>query len=99
MFLITYLVPFLSPSNFLFSDHWFIGAYIMVIIVVVVAHANAIHFNPVMGIFGYSFVGIIDERAVSRVLISKNRITERTGSLQVVRLAHNIFLEVGDRHD
>ena len=95
-FLIAYLFPFLSSKNFLFTDQWTTGVYILVVLCVVLAHAGALHFNPVMGLIGYHFVGMKDEHGVSRVLISKKEISRTGASVQAVRLGHHIYLEVGD---
>ena len=94
-FLIAYLFPFLSSKNFLFTDHWLTGVYILVVLCVVLAHAGALHFNPVMGLLGYHFMGVKDDHDVSRVLISKQEMTGSGREVHTVRLGHNIYLHVG----
>ena len=80
----------------MFTDHWLTGSYILAVVCAVIAHANALHFNPVMGFLGFHFQGVIDEHGISRVLISRKEIRGSKMSIQAVRLAHNIYLRVGD---
>lgn len=97
VFLLTYLLPFISSENMMFSDDWPTSAYILVIIYLVIAHAGAFHFNPVMGfILGYHFYAVKNDLGVSQLLISKKEFQRPGENVQVVKLAHNIYLQIGN---
>lgn len=97
-YLLAYLLPFLSSKNMAFEGQWLTGAYILGIIFMVIAHAGAFHFNPVMGLLGYHFYGIKNAEGVSQLLISKTELRRAQSEFQVVRLAHNIYLDIGGTH-
>lgn len=96
-FLLAYLLPFVSAENMSFSDEWLTGAYILGIIFLVIAHAGALHFNPVMGLLGYHFYSVKNGDGVSQLLISKTELRRPGGEVQTVRLAHHIYLHTGGR--
>jgi len=52
-FLLTYLLPFVASDNMSFKGEWLTGAYILGVILLVFAHAGALHFNPLMGLLGF----------------------------------------------
>lgn len=95
-FLLAYLLPFISKENMAFTGEWLTGAYVLGIIFLVIAHAGAFHFNPVMGLLGYHFYGVKGENGVSHLLISKNELRRPGMTLRTVRLAHGIYLDTGD---
>lgn len=97
-FLLAYLLPFVSQENMAFTGEWLTGAYVLGIIFLVIAHAGAFHFNPVMGLLGYHFYGVKNGDGVSRLLISKNELTRPGKELRTVRLAHGIYLDTGEKH-
>lgn len=78
-----------------FSGEWLTGAYILGIIFLVIAHAGALHFNPVMGLLGYHFYAVRNGDSVSQLLISKTELRRPGGEVQTVRLAHHIYLHTG----
>lgn len=94
-FLLAYLLPFVSAENMAFTGEWLTGAYILGIIFLVIAHAGAFHFNPVMGLLGYHFYAVKNGDGVSNLLISKNELRRPGRDLQTVRLAHHIYLQTG----
>ena len=94
-FLLAYLLPFVSAENMSFTGEWLTGAYILGIIFLVIAHAGALHFNPVMGLLGYHFYAVRNDDGVSQLLISKTELHRPGGELQTVRLAHHIYLHIG----
>lgn len=96
-FLITYLLPFLSSEKMGFAGDWLTGAYVLLIIFMVVAYAGVFHFNPVMGLLGYHFYAIKNNEGVSHVLISKSELSRQGIELQTVRLAQNIYLHTESR--
>ena len=94
-FLVTYLLPFISAKDIAFPGQWLTGAYILAVIFLVIAHAGAYHFNPVMGLLGYHFYGIKNGDGVSQLLISKAELHKPGIEVRAVRLAHNIYLHTG----
>lgn len=95
-FLLAYLLPFIAPENMAFSHEWMTGTYILVIIVLVITHAGAYHFNPMMGLLGYHFYAVKDMEGISCLLISKKELRRKDTKVQTVRLAHNIYLDRKD---
>lgn len=91
-FLVTYLLPFLSTEKMGFAGDWLTGAYVLLIIFLVIAHAGAFHFNPVMGFLKYHFYAVQNENGVSHLLISRTELHRPGQEIQTVRLAHNIYL-------
>lgn len=96
-FLLTYLLPFVSGENLSFTGDWLTGAYILGIIFLVIAHAGALHFNPVMGLLGYHFYAVRNSDGISQLLISKTEFRRPGGEVQSVRLAHHIYLHTGGK--
>lgn len=95
-FLVTYLLPFISSKDMAFQGQWLTGAYILAIIFMVIAHAGAFHFNPVMGLLGYHFYGIKNSDGLSLLLISKSELRRKGVEIATVKLANNIYLHTGD---
>lgn len=91
-FLLAYLLPFVSAENMTFTGEWLTGAYILGIIGLVIAHAGAFHFNPVMGLLGYHFYAVKNGDGASHLLISKKELKRTGENIQTVRLAHGIYL-------
>jgi len=94
-FLVTYLLPFLSNEKMGFAGDWLTGTYVLLIIFLVIAHAGALHFNPVMGLLGFHFYSVKNEDGVSHLLISNTELRRPGIDIQTVQLAHNIFLHKG----
>ncbi|HYD48922.1 MAG TPA: hypothetical protein VEB21_11270 [Terriglobales bacterium] len=94
-FLVTYLLPFLSTEKMGFAGDWLTGAYVLAIIFLVIAHAGAFHFNPVMGLLGYHFYAVKNGDGVSHLLISKDELRRPGRDVGTVRLAHGIYLHTG----
>lgn len=94
-FLLAYLLPFVSAKNMAFTGDWLTGAYILAIIFLVIAHAGAFHFNPVMGLLRYHFYAVKNRDGVSNLLISRDELRRPGKDVQTVRLAHGIYLDIG----
>lgn len=94
-FLVTYLLPFLSTEKMGFAGDWLTGAYVLAIIFLVIAHAGAFHFNPVMGLLGYHFYAVKNGDGVSHLLISRVELRRPGRDVTTVRLAHGIYLHTG----
>jgi hypothetical protein len=95
-FLLAYLLPFVSSEKLGFTGDWLTGAYVFGIIFLVVAHAGAFHFNPVMGMFGYHFYSVKNADGISYLLISKKELGRPNVEVSVVEVAHKIYLQTGD---
>ena len=94
-FLVAYLLPFLSNDKLGFTVDWLTGAYVLGLIFLVVAHAGAFHFNPVMGLLGYHFYAVKDGDGVSNLLISRVELARPGKDVATVRLTQNIYLHTG----
>ena len=97
-FLVTYLLPFLSTEKMGFGGEWLTSAYVLLIIFLVIAHAGAFHFNPVMGLLGYHFYAVKDKDGVSHLLISRTELHRPDLEVKTVRLAANIYLNTERAH-
>lgn len=91
-FLLAYLLPLISSKNMDFEGQWLTGAYILLIIFLVVSHSGAFHFNPVMGLLGYHFYSIKSNEGVSQLLISRCTLKRPKQDVITVKLASNIYL-------
>ena len=98
-FLLAYLLPFVSSENMAFAGEWLTGVYIYSVIFLVLAHAGAFHFNPVMSLLGYHFYSVKNKDGVSHLLISKDELRKPGRDVQTVRLAHGIYLHTGGNDD
>jgi hypothetical protein len=94
-FLVTYLLPFLSSEKMGFAGDWLTGAYVLLVIFLVITYAGAFHFNPVMSLLGYHFYTVKSEDGVSHLLISRAELYHCGQEVQTVRIAHNIYLHTG----
>lgn len=95
-FLLAYLLPLVSSNSLALTGQLLVAAYLLGIIVLVVAHAGAFHFNPVMGVLHYHFYAVKDKHGASQVLISKKDLRRANREVTVVRLSQNIFLHKDD---
>lgn len=93
-FLLAYLLPFAAGKDMLADVHWLTGVYVFAIILLVFTHARAFHFNPVLGLLGYHLYRLKDGDGVSMLLISRSEL-RRTGEVRTVRLAYDIYLQIG----
>ena len=94
-FLLAYLLPFVSSDNLLFTDQWPAGAYILAIVGAAIVHADALHFNPVMGFLRYHFYSITDAQGRALVLISKRHLARPT-TVVAIELAPRVHLHRED---
>lgn len=95
-FLFIYLLPFLRPGGSTFASECITTVYILVIIILAIAHAGAFHFNPVMRLFGYRFYAVKTKHGVSNLLISREDLRRPGQEVQTVSLDWNVYLQVGD---
>jgi hypothetical protein len=95
-FLLAYLLPFAAAKDMLAEVHWLTGAYVFAIILLVFTHARAFHFNPMMGLLRYHFYSLKDGDGISMLLISRRELRRVGSNIQAVRLAQDIYLEIGD---
>jgi MFS family permease len=95
-FLIAYLLPFVSSQNLFSVGGWITGMYIFGIIFMVVAHAEAFHFNPLMALLGYHFYTVRSEEGMLYLLISKQELYKTGETITAVTLTRSIRLHKGD---
>ena len=96
-FLFIYLLPFVRSEDSTFASEWLTSMYVLVIIIVAIAHAGAFHFNPVMYFFfGYRFYAVKNSHGVSNLLISKKELRRPGKNVQTVGLAWDVYLYTGD---
>uniref|UniRef100_E6QTA1 Uncharacterized protein n=1 Tax=mine drainage metagenome TaxID=410659 RepID=E6QTA1_9ZZZZ len=79
-----------------FDGQWVTSIYVFTIIIMVIMHAGAYHFNPVMGLLGYHFYSVKNNEEVSVLLISKIELSRPDKDVKTVKLAHNIYLYIGE---
>lgn len=94
-FLLAYLLPFAAAKDMLADVHWLTGAYVFAIILLVFTHARAFHFNPMMGLLGYHFYSLKEDDGSSMLLISRCELRRAGSEINTVRLAHDIYLQIG----
>ena len=97
VFLFIYLLPFIRSADPTFASEWLTSVYVLAIIIIAIAYADAFHFNPVMRLlFGYRFYAAKDHDGVSNLLISKRDLRRPGEEVQTVRLAWNVYLYIGE---
>lgn len=94
-FLLAYLLPFAAAKDMLADVHWLTGAYVFAIMLLLFTHARAFHFNPIMGLLGYHFYSLKDGDGFSMLLISRCELRRAGSEVHTVRLAHDIYLQIG----
>lgn len=94
VFLLTYLLPFISSNKLSFTGEWFTGIYIIAVIMFSLMHADAFHFNPLMSLFGYHFYSVKGSDGLRYLLIATDPIRRPGQPVDTVSLAHNIKLQV-----
>ena len=94
-FLFIYLLPFLRSEASALVNDWLTSIYILVIVILTIAHAGAFHFNPVMRLFGYRFYAVKNSAGVSNLVISKIDLRQPNNEVQTVKLAWNVYLHIG----
>ena len=96
-YLFIYLLPFIRSENSTFANEWITSVYILAIIILAIAYADAFHFNPVMRLlFRYRFYAVRDRDGVSHLLISKTDLQRPDKEVQTVGLAWNVYLHIGE---
>lgn len=96
-YLFIYLLPFIRSENSTFANEWLTSVYILAIIILAIAYADAFHFNPVMRLlFSYRFYAVRDRDGVSHLLISKTDFQRPDKEVQTVGLAWNVYLHIGE---
>jgi hypothetical protein len=96
-FLIAYLLPFLSSENMAFDSRWLVGAYVLILLFVIIAHSGALHFNPIMGLLGYHFYSMKNEQGIIQLLITKTELRQTGIEIQTTRIAYNIYISLEEQ--
>lgn len=96
-FLLAYLLPFLSSKDMAFEGQWLTGAYVLFLLVLVLAHSGSLHFNPVMGLLGYHFYSITDDGDGPKLLIIKKELQRPGETYRVAMLAPCICVHLPEK--
>jgi MFS family permease len=94
-FLIAYLLPFISADSMTLNGDWLTVGYIFAIIFLVITHAGAFHFNPVMGFLGYHFYAIRNENNAPCLLITRQDLENLNVDITTAKLSVGIYLDKG----
>lgn len=90
-FLVAYMLPLLSVGADV-PHGWAIYLYVLLVVALIVAHADAFHFNPVMGLLGYHFFTIRDDTGGERLLISRKPIRRSEQCVKATQLVEGVYL-------
>jgi len=94
VFLLTYLLPFITTDDRIFGNEWPVGAYVLGLVLLCLLHAGAHHFNPVIWlVLRYKFYEIQDKDGVTSLLIWRGEFTNLTDRTSVVKLTEHIYLQ------
>ena len=96
-FLVTYFFPVLLQREVGLPASIYTTVAALLVIGLVIVHANALHFNPLMQLLGYRFYSAKDENGVAHLLISKKRLRKPGQSLTTVVLTADIYLHEGEK--
>lgn len=94
-FMLLYLLP-------LFSDkigelHWEVWLPTLVLLGLLMGRGYAHHFNPLLGLFGWHFYKVVDADGITFILISKKRLANALGPLDVGQLTDNLLFDRGGK--
>lgn len=95
-FLLAYLLPFLSSEDMAFKGQWLTGVYVLFLLVLVFAHSDSLHFNPVMGLLGYHFYSVKDGSNGPKLFITKTELQHPDQTYRVAMLAPCICVHIRD---
>ena len=95
-FLFIYLLPLIQSEQPIFASIRFTSIYVTAILVLVITHVGAFHFNPVMRLLGYRFYAVKNNSGLSNILISRTDFRRSGKEVHTVRLAQNVHLHIGD---
>lgn len=96
VFLLAYMLPLASAESMALTDNLPMVAYFFAVIFLVIAHADALHFNPVMWLLGYRFYAVKSGDGVSYLLISRKKLRAPGKNVLTVRLGDGIYLHTGE---
>ena len=92
-FLVIYLLPLSWRDNVNPPTNWLIGGYVLLIMIIVIAHSNSFTFNPVLSLCRYHFYEVEDGIGGCFILVSKKAEARAQQKLSVVQLAPGVFLD------
>lgn len=91
-FLLAYLLPVLRVGN----SELLVSLYVLAVVVLVLRHSGAYHFNPAMSFLGYHFHSVRTKTGMEHVLITRAQTHSVGQELSVVHLAPGVSLTVPD---
>lgn len=92
-YLFIYLLPIIRLEDPTFLNHALTSGFVIVIILWAIAKTDSFHFNPVMWLFRQRCFATRKGDNLPVLLITHAKRPLR--SITVVRLAHNVYLDVG----
>jgi len=90
-FLFVYLLPIF---DFVKKDDYYIWAFIIIIVFVVIINTNTYHFNPLLSlVFGYKFYEIATKKEITFILITKRQLINTEDVKNYIQLTPYVILD------
>jgi hypothetical protein len=90
-FLFIYLLPIF---DFVKKDDYYVWAFIIIIVFVVIINTNTYHFNPLLSlVFGYKFYEVATKGEMTFILITKRQIISVDDVTKYIQLTPYVILD------
>ena len=90
-FLFVYLLPIF---DFVKKDDYYLWAFVIIIVFVVIINTNTYHFNPLLSlVFGYKFYEVATKSEMTFILITKKQLINVEEVKSFVQLTPYVILE------
>ena len=90
-FLFVYLLPIF---DFVKKDDYYVWAFIIIIVFVVIINTNTYHFNPLLSlVFRYKFYEVATKGEITYILITKNNIISVQDVRRYIQLTPYVILD------
>jgi hypothetical protein len=91
-FLFVYLLPIF---DFVKKDDYYVWAFIVIIVFVVIINTNTYHFNPLLSlVFRYKFYEVATKGEITFILITKQQIINVEDVKKYIQLTPYVILDV-----
>lgn len=91
-FILAYLIPILNASYNEVNFH--LMAFIYGLFVVIAWNSNAYHFNPILGILGFSAYEITTKENITYVLLTRKTLRKNSDVSKVCQLTQYMLLDI-----
>lgn len=91
-YVVSYLLPFLLPSDASTGEVWLTVAVLGVIGVVLV-QSNQVHLNPLLYLFGYRVYAAIADDGQAYYLVARSDLSRQEGTLVCVEIMASLLVE------